>query len=83
MQTFSFNSEFNKPGHEAPPTASDITGLKPAECANPPPNSIDQSRSSIVCIDPYGSAAQAVQTQLVGELADPHGVREILFVGEH
>lgn len=30
----------------------------------------------------YGSATQALQTQLVGQLADSHGVGKILFVGE-
>lgn len=30
----------------------------------------------------YGSAAQALQTQLVGQLAGCHGVGKILFVGE-
>lgn len=30
----------------------------------------------------YGSAAQALQTQLFGQLADSHGVGKILFVGE-
>lgn len=31
----------------------------------------------------YGPAAQAVQTQLVGEFTDAHRVGKILFVGEH
>lgn len=34
-------------------------------------------------MDPYGSAAQAVQAQFVGEFADPHGVGKILFVCKH
>lgn len=34
-------------------------------------------------MDPYGSAAEAVQAQFVGEFADPHGVGKILFVCKH
>ncbi len=35
------------------------------------------------CIDPYSSAAQAVQAQFVGEFTDSHGVGKILFVCKH
>lgn len=35
------------------------------------------------CVHSYSSAAQVVQTQFIGQFADPHGVWKILFVGKH
>lgn len=34
-------------------------------------------------IDTYSSAAQAVQTQFVGEFTDSHRIGKILFVSKH
>lgn len=33
--------------------------------------------------DTHSSAAQAVETQFIGEFTDPHGVGKILFVCKH
>lgn len=39
--------------------------------------------SVCVCVFPYGSAAQVVQTQFVSQLTDSHGIWKILFVSKH